>query len=161
MKSKQIEVRYEEYEDISELDPADAGLLKMAREITSQAYAPYSGFRVGAAALLSNGEKVTGTNQENAAYPVGICAERVLLGTAANLFLNTAIRAMAISYSGQKVISDHPISPCGMCRQALLEFENRTGSPIRLILGGLEGKIFVIPTAHELLPFAFTSSELK
>ncbi len=152
---------YEEYNDITELDAADAALLQQARDITKQAYAPYSQFQVGAAALLNNGQLVLGTNQENASYPVGTCAERVLLGTAANQFLDIPISAMAISYQGAKVISDHPISPCGMCRQALVEYESRMKQPMRLILGGMEGHIYIIRTAADLLPFAFTSTELK
>ncbi len=107
-----------------------------------------------------NGEIVIGTNQENASYPVGICAERVLLGNAATLFPNTGIDTIAISYDSKEVKSDHPISPCGMCRQALLEYETRTHKSIRLILAGQEGKIYVVKTVGYLLPFAFTSGEL-
>lgn len=158
---KKTSLVYEEYNDISELDAADAALLQKARDITKQAYAPYSQFQVGAAALLSNGQVVVGTNQENASYPVGTCAERVLLGTAANQYLGIPINAMAISYQGAKVISDHPISPCGMCRQALVEYESRTKQTIRLILGGMEGPVYIIHTAADLLPFAFTSTALK
>jgi len=161
MMEKKNSLVYEEYNDITELDAADAALLQQARDITKQAYAPYSQFQVGAAALLNNGQLVLGTNQENASYPVGTCAERVLLGTAANQFLDIPISAMAISYQGAKVISDHPISPCGMCRQALVEYESRMKQPMRLILGGMEGHIYIIRTAADLLPFAFTSTELK
>ena len=110
--------------------------------------------------MLENGEVSAGTNQENASYPVGICAERVLLGTLATLHPKVPIKSMAISYSSKEVKSDHPISPCGMCRQSLLEYETRLKKPIRLILGGLEGKVYVIKTASLLLPFAFTSEEL-
>lgn len=158
---KKLEFVYEEYADIRELSAADAALLQMAREASREAYAPYSHFLVGAAAVLSNGEIVKGSNQENAAYPVGTCAERVLLGVAATLFNHVPVNTMAISYSGEQVVSDHPISPCGMCRQALLEYENRMQTPIRLILGGMEGNIYIIPSAKNLLPFAFTSRELK
>lgn len=161
MKEKKIEFEYEVYDDIAELSEQDAWLLTEARSVTEQAYAPYSNFHVGAAAMLANGEVVVGTNQENASYPVGTCAERVLLGIAATLHHNVPIKSMAISYSGEQVKSDHPISPCGMCRQALLEYESRMKEPIRLILGGMEGKVYVIKSAVLLLPFAFTSSELK
>lgn len=161
MKEKKIEFGYEVYENSSELNEQDLWLLNEAKCATGQAYAPYSNFRVGAAAMLANGEVVAGTNQENASYPVGICAERVLLGTAANLYPNVAVKSIAISYSGDDVKSDHPISPCGMCRQALLEYETRLKEPIRLILGGMEGKVYIIKSAGLLLPFAFTSSELK
>ena len=131
-----------------------------ARVITEQAYAPYSNFYVGAVAILENGDIVVGTNQENASFPVGICAERVLLGTVATLHPNIAIESIAISYKSDNVKSDHPISPCGMCRQSLLEYETRLKKPIRLILSGQKGKVYIIKTASLLLPFAFTNSEL-
>ena len=160
MKESKFEFSYEVYNDSSELNEQDAWLLTEARQVTEQAYAPYSNFHVGAVAMLENGEVVAGTNQENASYPVGICAERVLLGSVATLHPNVPVKTIAISYNSEEVESDHPISPCGMCRQALLEYETRTKSPIRLILGGQEGKIFVIQSSKSLLPFAFTSDEL-
>src|SRR5829696_6221842 len=154
------EFEYEVYEDITRLSEKDAWLLTEARAVTEQAYAPYSNFYVGAVAILDNGEIVAGTNQENASYPVGICAERVLLGSVATLHPKVPIKTIAISYNSKDVKSDHPISPCGMCRQALLEYEGRTGKHIRLILSGQEGKVFIIEKASSLLPFAFTSEEL-
>jgi cytidine deaminase len=160
MKESKFEFQYEVYDDISDLNEKDAWLLTEARTITEQAYAPYSNFHVGAVAMLANGEIVAGTNQENASYPVGICAERVLLGNAATLYPNISIETIAISYNSDTVKSDHPISPCGMCRQSLLEYETRMKNPIRLILSGMEGKIQIIKTANSLLPFAFTSNEL-
>ena len=160
MKEKKFEFGYEVYGDISELKKEDAELLIKAREVTKHAYAPYSNFFVGAVAKLSNGETVAGTNQENASYPVGICAERVLLGNAATLFPGVSIDTMAISYDSKDVKSDHPISPCGMCRQALLEYETRTNQPIRLLLAGQEGSIYLVKTVSFLLPFAFTRGEL-
>jgi cytidine deaminase len=161
MKKETAGFQYEVYDDITDLNKDDADLLIKARAVTKQAYAPYSHFFVGAIAKLNNGEMVAGTNQENASYPVGICAERVLLGNAATLYPGTGINTIAISYSSKDLKSDHPISPCGMCRQSLLEYETRTNQPIRLVLGGQEGKILVIKTASYLLPFAFTSEELK
>ncbi len=160
MKESKFEFQYEVYNDISELTEKDAWLLTEARTVTENAYAPYSNFHVGAVAMLSNGEIVAGTNQENASYPVGICAERVLLGNAATLYPNISIETIAISYNSDTIKSDHPISPCGMCRQALLEYETRVKKPIRLILAGMEGKIQIIKTANFLLPFAFTPGEL-
>ncbi|NOT52347.1 MAG: cytidine deaminase [Chitinophagaceae bacterium] len=160
MKEKKFEFEYEVYDDIGQLAEEDAWLLREAKSVTEQAYAPYSNFHVGAVAMLENGEVVAGTNQENASYPVGICAERVLLGSVATLHPNVAIKSIAISYNSDEIKSDHPISPCGMCRQALLEYETRLKKPIRLILGGMEGNVFIIETANQLLPFAFTKSEL-
>ena len=160
MKQHTYEFAYEVYDDITQLTPSDAALLEQARAVTAKAYAPYSKFNVGAAALLANGEILLGTNQENASYPVGICAERVLLGTAATLHPDMAITSMAISFNTAKEKSNHPISPCGMCRQSLLEYETRFKHPIRLIMGGMEGPVHVVEAARQLLPFAFTSEEL-
>lgn len=160
MKESKYEFQYEVYNDLEELAPQDQELLRKARTFTHQAYAPYSNFRVAAVAKLKNGEIVAGTNQENASFPVGICAERVLLGNAATLYPGIPVDTMAISFDSAEVKPDHPISPCGMCRQALLEYETRTHEPIRLILGGQQGKIYIINTVRSLLPFAFTSDEL-
>jgi cytidine deaminase len=161
MKENRIEITYQVFDDISELALADAWLLNEAREVTRQAYAPYSNFYVGAVAKLVNGEIVAGTNQENASYPVGICAERVLLASASTLYPDIAIETIAISYHSENGNSNQPIAPCGMCRQALQEYEIRMKQPIRLILGGLEGKIFEFEKASQLLPLGFTSDDLK
>jgi len=161
MKERKFEFSFEVYDSIDELSAEDQQLLTEARNVTEQAYAPYSNFRVGAAAKLENGNIVTGTNQENASYPVGICAERVLLSTVSSLYPDVPVTTMVVSYQSNKIKSDHPISPCGMCRQALQEFEARLNKPIRLILGGIEGKIYVIRSASQLLPLAFSSEELR
>lgn len=161
MKKDEYSFSFEVYDSIEELPEEDAWLLNEAREVTQHAYAPYSHFHVGAVAKLSNGEIVAGSNQENASFPVGLCAERVLLASASSLYPKVPIESMAISYQAANGDSDHPISPCGICRQSLQEFEMRVKHPIRLILGGMEGKIYVIPKASSLLPLAFTSEELK
>jgi cytidine deaminase len=160
MKQQKFEFSFEVYDSIDELSQDDQQLLNEARNVTKQAYAPYSNFYVGAAAKLSNGKVVTGSNQENASFPVGICAERVVLASVASMHPDTAIETMAISYTSKNVKSNHPISPCGMCRQSLQEFESRTERPIRLILAGMQGKVYVIKSAIQLLPLAFTSEEL-
>ena len=160
MKQKKFEFSFEVYAGIDELNAGDQQLLTEARNVTDKAYAPYSNFHVGAAAKLGNGKIVTGTNQENASYPVGICAERVLLSAISSLYQGISVETMAVSYQSKKMKSDHPISPCGMCRQALQEFEGRTGKPIRLILAGMEGEIYIINSASQLLPLAFRSEEL-
>lgn len=157
---KKIELAYRLYASADDLPPEWRALLKKAGEVTADAYAPYSRFSVGAAALLANGEIITGTNQENASYPVGICAERVLLANAATLHPGVAVTALAVSYVNAQGISDHPISPCGMCRQSLCEYETRTHNPMTLILGGRVGEVYVISSAAHLLPFAFSSNEL-
>ena len=161
MQEKEFRFQYEGYASDRELPASDAALLNIARKTTAHAYAPYSHFRVGAAARMQNGEIVTGTNQENASFPAGICAERTLLSAAASRYPGMAIETLAISYNNELGPSDRPISPCGICRQSLQEFEQRMGKPVRLVLGGQEGKIVVIPRSGLLLPFAFTGDELK
>jgi cytidine deaminase len=161
MKEKKFEFNYTVYENIDELPEEQKELLKEAREVTEHAYAPYSRFQVGAIAKLSNGETVTGSNQENASFPVGLCAERVLLATVSSLFPKESIQTIAISYKSTEQKSDHPISPCGICRQALQEYEGRIDHPLQLILGGMEGAVYVIDSASRLLPLAFTSEELR
>jgi len=161
MSQKEYRFAYEEFNSVEELDVEDAELLSRAQEVTADAYAPYSHFRVGAAARLANGAIVTGTNQENGSFPAGICAERTLLSAAASLFPGVGVEELAVSYYNENGPSDRPISPCGICRQSLREAEQRAGKPIRLILGGKGGKIYIIPEAGQLLPLAFTGDELK
>jgi cytidine deaminase len=161
MKESKFEFNYKVYDSISELTEEDQWLLNEAREVTANAYAPYSNFQVGAIARMANGEIVAGSNQENASFPVGLCAERVLLASAASLFPRIPIEKIAISYKSEHVKSDHPISPCGICRQSLQEYEGRVNHHIQLILGGMEGPVYVIDSASRLLPLAFTSEELR
>jgi cytidine deaminase len=160
MKKKEFHFSYEVYDNAEELPAEDNRLLAQAREITANAYAPYSRFRVGAAALLNNGQIVTGSNQENASYPAGICAERVLLSAAASLFPGVPIRTLAISYFNEQGPADRPVSPCGICRQSLSESETRTGQPIRLVLGGQTGPVYIVPESGSLLPMAFVAADL-
>lgn len=161
MKKQAYNFEFEVYDSMESLPEKDAWLLGEARKVTQHAYAPYSHFQVGAIARLANGEIVTGSNQENASFPIGLCAERVLLATAASLYPNVAIETIAISYHNDNGESDHPISPCGICRQSLLEYESRVNHPIRLILGGMEGKVYVIDKAAMLLPLSFTAEDLN
>lgn len=160
MQKKESSFSFEVYESARELPPEDAGLLQAAFESTKKSHAPYSHFRVGAAARLTNGQLVTGANQENASFPAGLCAERVLLATASSLYPGVPIDTLAVSYDNERGPSNRPISPCGICRQSLQEFEQITGRPVRLIMGGREGKIYIIPKASLLLPLAFTADEL-
>ena len=161
MKESKFEFNYNVFESIDELPEEQKALLQEAREITEQAYAPYSNFQVGAIAKLANGEKVKGSNQENASFPVGLCAERVLLASVSSLFPKVPIETIAISYKSDHVKSDHPISPCGICRQSLQEYEQRVDNKIQLVLGGMTGPVYVIDSASRLLPLAFTSEELR
>ncbi|MBX3253396.1 MAG: cytidine deaminase [Chitinophagaceae bacterium] len=137
-------------------------LLEKAKAATAHAYAPYSRFAVGAAALLENGEVITATNQENASSPVGICAERVLLSAISSVYPGARIHTIAISYHNQKSqVSRQPVFPCGICRQSLLEQQTRQNSPIQLVLGGLEGEVVVINNAANLLPFGFSGKDME
>ncbi|HVZ97352.1 MAG TPA: cytidine deaminase [Chitinophagaceae bacterium] len=161
MNQQEIKFNITSYDSIQELKQEDAELLKEARNSTKNAYAPYSNFRVGAFARLVNGKNVSGTNQENAAFPAGICAERTLLSAAASLFPNIGIDTMAISYHNLNGDSDRPVSPCGICRQSLFEFQQRTGHPIRIILSGMTGPVYIISNAQDLLPLVFSSGDMK
>jgi cytidine deaminase len=161
MQQHQIQVLFDEYQDSSSLKQDDAALLEAAREAISLAYAPYSKFQVGAAARLSNGVILKGSNQENASFPAGLCAERVLLSICSSLYPGIPVVDMAISYYNQLGTSNRPISPCGVCRQSLSEYETLLNHQIRLILGGSTGKVIVIDKATDLLPLAFTSADMK
>lgn len=160
MDHQSINIAFEEYASAGQLADTDASLLQEAIKATDIAYAPYSKFKVGAAALLANGEIIKGSNQENASYPVGLCAERVLLSAASSVYPGVPIITMAITYKSESGKSNRPISPCGVCRQTLVEYETLLKQPIRLILGGMEGKVWIIPKASSLLPFGFSGEDL-
>jgi cytidine deaminase len=158
---QQLPFEYEVLGSSLDLSAVDAALLQQAREITVHSYAPYSNFHVGAAALLVNGATITGTNQENASYPVSICAERVLLSALSSSYPGIAVRTMAISFHNHKGRSQHPITPCGMCRQALVEHQFHFKQVIKLILAGQEGEVYVIKDAATLLPLGFTAEDMR
>ncbi|MGH2649572.1 MAG: cytidine deaminase [Ginsengibacter sp.] len=161
MKTEEFKFRILLYNSIDELNTDDAFLLREARKVTQFAYAPYSNFRVGAFAKLDNGKTISGTNQENASFPAGICAERTLLSTASSLFPGIGIDTIAISYNNMNGKSDTPVSPCGICRQSLVEFQDRTKKQIRIILSGMEGKVQIIENAKDLLPLVFGADDIK
>jgi cytidine deaminase len=161
MKQTSIHIPVQIFSDFNALEAMDAQLFDSARKATSDAYAPYSKFRVGVALRLENGKIITGSNQENASFPAGICAERVTLSAASAVYPGIAVTDLALTYINESDNSNHPISPCGICRQTLAEYEQRFGRSIRLILGGFSGEIYIINRATDLLPFAFSSQELK
>ena len=161
MTTEEFKFNIKSFDSIDELSKEDSQLLTEARNVTKYAYAPYSKFRVGAFARLLNGQTLSGTNQENASYPAGICAERTLLSTASSLFPGIGIETIAISYNNMKGRSDTPISPCGICRQSLVEFQERTNTPIRLILSGMNGKVLIIENAANLLPLVFSANDIE
>ena len=158
---QKFEFIYELLDNKNCLSVDDQALLDKAKEATKTAYAPYSNFHVGAAARLSNGQILIGSNQESTSFPVGICAERTLLFSIGSQFPSLSINTMAISYQPRDKDSIEPISPCGMCRQSLLDYENRYGANIKIILSGMSGKVMIIPSAANLLPFGFDGSILK
>lgn len=158
---KKFEFEYESFADACALSKEDQDLLDAARKATSTAFAPYSNFKVGAAAKLNSGEIIIGSNQESASYPVGICAERTLLNSIGSQFPAASVLSLAVSYEPVGKASNEPLSPCGMCRQSILDFENRYQAPIRVILAGLEGEVMIFKSGSDLLPFGFNGSILK
>lgn len=160
MTKKDIYFAVTVYNNDGELTPEDAALLTAAKEATTNAYAPYSHFLVGAVAALANGKTVAGSNQENASYPVGICAERVLLSCVATQYPGVAVDTIAISYHNTNGQSNRPVSPCGICRQSLAEYQERVQQPIRLILSGMQGEVYIVDNAKQLLPLSFSASDL-
>lgn len=161
MKKVEISLSLFEVNDLAELDPSEQELIKISRRMTTQAYAPYSGFYVGAAVLLENGEIVLGSNQENAAYPSGLCAERVAVFAASAKYPDIKIKAIAISGNSKTRDIDHPVTPCGACRQVMLEYEIKQQEPFKVYLSGYSGKIYIIEKVQDLLPLSFTSKELE
>ena len=161
MKEFEIISRVKEYASIDELNDPDKDLLAKAKEALKKAYAPYSDFFVGAAVLLESGETVIGNNQENIAYPVGLCAERVALFSAASQFDNIPVTAIAVSATHARQKTSEPITPCGSCRQTLAEYESRQGNDIRIIMQGDEGSIYMVDSVKDLLPLTFSIDILK
>ena len=158
MKKQQFVSNYTVYEDENELAKfaaADAELLRQAHEATGNAYVPYSKFHVGAAVRLANGVVVKGSNIENAAYPSGLCAERVALFSAQAQFPGVAVEALAITACSEIKDVTEPVAPCGACRQVMVETEQRSGSPMRIICQGNTGTVFVFEGVETLMPFIF------
>jgi cytidine deaminase len=155
-----INTEFTVYNSPADLNNEDQELLDLARKSSAMAYAPYSNFYVGAAVLLENGLTVTGNNQENAAYPSGLCAERVAVFHASSQHPGVKIKAVAISVKSKEKIISRPVSPCGACRQSLSEYEVRFASPIRVIMAGEKGEVYISESISNLLPLTFTSNDL-
>lgn len=161
MEQKKIVINYKAVKD-ADLSPDDRALVEKAKQMTYRSYAPYSNFHVGAAIRMANGEIASGCNQENAAYPSGLCAERTACFHASADYPGMAMKKIAIAARNTAGYDDsslapfqaQPISPCGACRQALLEYEHLFGD-IEVILYGAEA-IYVFPSIKSLLPFSFT-----
>ena len=160
MRKIQIATSATVFNNLSELSTEDKTLMDKAIEARKKAYAPYSKFNVGAALLLENNEIVTGNNQENAAYPSGMCAERVAIWKAGSDFPNVKILKLAISASSSISKVDKPVGPCGACRQSLSEYEIKHKQHFPVIFMGEVGEIIKTESLDSLLPFSFDSSYL-
>lgn len=160
MKEIKIDVAFKVYSSLDELDIKMKDLMTRAIEIRKKAYAPYSKFRVGAAVLLESGEIVTGSNQENAAYPSGLCAERTAFFYAGANFPNEKIIAVAISACSDLKVTDSAIPPCGSCRQSMFEYEVKQDSSIKIFCMGGAGEIIESDSVGNILPFHFDKSVL-
>ena len=159
MKEIQLAFNVKIYQSTEELPEQSKKLLLVARESANRAYAPYSGYRVGAAVLLENGEVITGNNQENAAYPSGLCAERTALFYASSKFPGVAVTTMAVTTLSNGVLPGEFAKPCGSCRQVMAEYEDLSGQPMEIILDGSTA-IAVMMGIDTLLPFRFKKEDL-
>jgi cytidine deaminase len=151
---------YTEFDSLEELASGDRQLLERAREAMKNAYNPFSHFGVGAAVRVDGGHIVTGSNQENRAFPSGLCAERVAIFSAGANHPGETLEAIAITAHSDNFRTDDPVPPCGACRQSLLEYELKQGKPIRVILGADSDKVIVIESVQSLLPMAFREERI-
>lgn len=161
MRRIELRLSFISYEDGEGLDTAAQALLQKARLTAGDAYAPYSTFHVGAAVLLENGEVVCGSNQENVAYPSGLCAERVALFAASSRFPGVCIQAVAVAAQTKLFTITDPVYPCGACRQVMAEYENHQQSPIRVLMAGAGSSAMEAACAADLLPLQFSADQLR
>lgn len=160
MKRKSISFEVEIYPDVTALSEQERQLMESAIEAREKAYAPYSKFRVGASALLDNGQVVQGNNQENAAYPAGLCAERVAVFYAGANYPGQSIEMIAITAASNEIDVNKPAAPCGNCRQSLSEYEFKQKKPIVLLLMGEKGEVYKCGAISDILPLGFNNSYL-
>ena len=139
----------------SDLSKPIADLVDVAAKALNDAYAPYSNFYVGAAVLLEDGTVVKGSNFENASYPLCLCAERVALGSVHSQYPGAVVKSIAVTAKNPKQAVIEPVAPCGACRQVLLEYEQKQGSPLQVIMFGESGKVVICESSEQLLPMAF------
>nr|WP_207435634.1 cytidine deaminase [Sabulibacter ruber] len=156
----QLTITYEVVSSPEELTPQERHILQLAQQATDNAYAPYSNFLVGAALLLSDGSTHQGTNQENAAYPSGLCAERTLLFGVGSNYPKQKIEILAVTARRRHEDYFVPACPCGSCRQVMAEYEHRQNSPFKLLMQSHDGKVVRFQSAGDLLPFTFTKENL-
>ena len=159
MKSKKLEINYEELR-FEELNGEDQSLIEAAIKATDNSYADYSHFHVGAAVRLSDSTIVIGANQENAAFPSGLCAERTAIFAAQAQDPKLAVEALAIAAKNSDGILSQPVTPCGSCRQVVLQIEERYHHPVEILLYGSQ-RIFRFHSIRDLLPFCFVDDSMK
>ena len=158
---KDIELNFKmQFCQLEELADDDRQLVEKAIGATQNSYAPYSNFHVGACLRLADGREVIGANQENAAFPSGLCAERSAVFAAQSMFPEEPITALAIAARNENGLTAQPVSPCGACRQVILEMEDRYKQDVRILLYGTEG-VYVIPSVKSLLPLHFVDSNMR
>lgn len=160
MKEISINTSFTVYQSFAELPQDVQSLMEQAVEIRKKAYAPYSKFRVGAALLLDNGKVVLGSNQENAAYPSGLCAERVAIFQSGAIYPEAKIVKMAISAASDTNKTTTPIPPCGACRQSISEYEFKQEYPIEIYFMGESGEVYLSKSISNLLPLTFDKNFL-
>ena len=160
MKKIKIESDFTVYDSLEELPENARSLMQKAIKARDKAYAPYSNFYVGAAVLLDNGQFVTGSNQENASYPSGLCAERTAIFYAGSKYPDAKVKILAITAASQNQKTLEPIPPCGACRQTISEYEIKQGQPIEIYFMGEYGDIIKSDSLENLLPFVFKKSAL-
>jgi cytidine deaminase len=160
MKQISITTTFIEYQDLDELNVSEKQMMQRAVAARKNAYAPYSKFTVGCAIVLDNGEIIEGSNQENAAYPSGLCAERVAIFYAGANFPNAKILKLFISASPEDRDLELPIPPCGSCRQSIAEYESKQELPIEIYFMGGKGKIYKSDSLKNILPFMFDKNYL-
>jgi cytidine deaminase len=156
MTSKEIKIAYKEYDSLDQLEQYDRELAEAAIQATEGSYAPYSKFNVGAAVRLDNGTIIKGSNQENAAYPSGTCAERTAMFYASAAYPDNAMTAIAITASQAGRLCDNPATPCGACRQVMAQYQTKGGQPMTILLVGGK-KIWKFEKVDDLLPLIFDS----
>lgn len=161
MSLKKVELHYLESDHMDDLDPESRQMIQKAKEAAFSAYAPYSLFKVGASVLLSNGKIVQGSNQENIAYPSGLCAERVAINSAFSHYPDERIVSIAVSSISEFKDDEGVFSPCGACRQVMAEAESRSGRNIKIIVHSPSGQTRIFDGISQLLPFSFTNPALK
>jgi cytidine deaminase len=154
---KKISIKYKEFNHWQELNEADIELVEKAFEISTNAYAPYSKFKVGASLRMQDQSVILGSNQENIAYPSGLCAERVALFYAGANFPDLKIRKICVIAKGDLIPIENWVSPCGSCRQVMAESQNRQKEPIEIILVSQNNRVLVFQSVTDLLPFVFNS----